>query len=166
MESDTIIEQTVSYQSNSVVLKGTQGSFEKFAESSGLTPNEQSVGAALDRAASDHRAASLISYLDGRDLAKLPGDLGSISPDSLTSVYQVGVSLANVQSINLQRRADDIRSGSSGFSAAALAMNGVRTRLQRRPGFRRPCWPGGQGIEERACSRAGQPVGRLPLGHW
>ncbi len=39
------------------------------------------------------------------------------NPEELSSIYQIGFSQATIQSINLQRRMDDIRAGSNGFSA-------------------------------------------------
>ncbi|MEI9895287.1 MAG: hypothetical protein WDN28_15695 [Chthoniobacter sp.] len=42
----------------------------------------------------------------------------------MTSIFTIGTSLATVQSQNIQRRNDDIRSGASGFNAANLALNG------------------------------------------
>jgi len=122
--SDTILSPTVIYSLNSVALEAMQGSFKQFARNAGLTPNEQAVGGMLDSAVNDRRANALIDYLDARILSKLPGDLEKISPDSLTSVFTIGTALAAVQSQNLQRRTDDLRSGASGFNAANLAING------------------------------------------
>ncbi len=119
--SDTILQPMVTYGSNSVALEAVQGSFAALA---GLTPNQQAVGRALDSAAGDRRTNSIFNYLDARSLSKLPGDLDKISPEELTSIFTLGVALANVQSLNIQRRTDDIRSGSSGFNAANLALNG------------------------------------------
>jgi len=122
--SDTILEPTVVYHAGSVAFEAVQGSFERFAESWGLTPNQKSVARSLDSAANDRRANPLFDYLDGRKLGKLPGDFDKIAPEELTSIFAIGTSLANVQAGNIQRRTDDIRSGSSGFSAAGLALNG------------------------------------------
>jgi outer membrane autotransporter protein len=122
--SDTILDPTVVYHENSVALEAVQGSFEKFAQSWGLTPNQKSVARALDSAANDRRANKLFDYLDYRKLGELPKDFDKIAPEELTSIFTIGVSLANVQSQNIQRRTDDIRSGFGGFSAAGLAVNG------------------------------------------
>ena len=51
-------------------------------------------------------------------------------------MFMTGVALAQVQSTNVQRRTDDIRSGSSGFSAAGLAMNGSGPGFSGPVGFR------------------------------
>jgi autotransporter-associated beta strand protein len=123
--SNTILEPTVVYGSNSVALELVQGSFKTFAQNSRLAPNEVAVGDALDSAVSNPRASRLINYLNARSLGDLPGDFVKIDPEQLTSMFTVGLALANVQSMNIQRRADDIRSGSSGFSAAGFAMNGA-----------------------------------------
>jgi autotransporter-associated beta strand protein/T5SS/PEP-CTERM-associated repeat protein len=119
-----ILEPTVVYSSNSVALEAVQGSFAKFAEAANLTPNQRAVAAGLDSAAGDHRANSLFNYLDYRTFAKLPADFGKISPDALTSIFTLGTSLDQVQSQNIQRRTDDLRSGASGFNAANLSVNG------------------------------------------
>ena len=142
--SDTIVEQSLVYQGGSVAIEGVQGSFEKFADGAGLSANQRSVASALDSAAFDRRATSMINYLDEQNLSKLPGDFDAISPEALTSIFQIGVSLANVQSINLQRRADDIRSGSNGFSAAGFAMNGAGTGYSGGLGFAGPAGPDGK----------------------
>jgi outer membrane autotransporter protein len=119
--SDTILQPTVVYHDNSVALEAVQG---LFADLNGLTPNQTAVARALDHAASDRRADSLFEYLDNRKLTKIPGDLDRIAPEEITSVFTIGTSLAKVQAGNIQRRNDDIRSGSSGFSAANFALNG------------------------------------------
>ncbi|MEP6668965.1 MAG: autotransporter-associated beta strand repeat-containing protein [Chthoniobacter sp.] len=120
--SDTILQPTVIYRANSVALEAVQG---LFASLDGLTVNQKSVARALDSAANDRRANSLFDYLDYRKLSEIPKDLDKIAPEELTSVFTIGVSLANVQSGNIQRRTDDIRSGSGGFNAAGLAVNGT-----------------------------------------
>ena len=136
--SDTILQPTVIYHTDSVALEAVQGSFEKFAVGASLTPNQRSVARALDSAASDRHANSLIDRLDRRQLSQLPGDFDKISPDQLTSIFAIGVSLAQVQSQNLQRRTDDIRSGSAGFNAAGLAVNGDNPSYSGAFGNRRP----------------------------
>ncbi len=123
--SNTILVPTVVYHRDHVDLEAVQGSFANFADAWGLTPNQKSVARALDTLPThSHRTNSLLDYLDYRELSKLPRDFDKIAPEELTSVFTLGVSLATVQSANIQRRNDDIRSGASGFSAAGLALNG------------------------------------------
>ena len=124
LATGTIVEGRVVYHSSSVEVDGVQGSFAKFAAAQGLTPNERAVAGGLDRIEFHTQVPKLLAYLDDRPLAKLPGDFDRISPDQLTSIFNVGVSLANVQTSNLERRTDDIRSGSHGFSAAGFATAG------------------------------------------
>ena len=95
-----------------------------FAAIPGLNFNGQAVGKSLDAAIDDPRAAKLLDFLYGRSLNELPKDLARISPDSLTSIFTMAIALSQEQSLNLQRRTEDIRSGSNGFSAANLAING------------------------------------------
>ena len=120
-----LLQPTLIFGPNSIVLEDAQSSFAAFAGAARLSPNEISVGRALDGVVSDRRADALINYLDAQSLGKLPGDLVKIDPEQLTSMFAVAIAEANVQSLNLQRRTDDIRSGSTGFSAAGLAMNGI-----------------------------------------
>ena len=58
----------------------------------------------LDGVVSDPRAAKLIQFLDTRAIHKLPDDLDQIAPEEMASVFRIGVSLADVQARNVQRR--------------------------------------------------------------
>jgi outer membrane autotransporter protein len=120
----TIVESEVVYEPNAVVLKGTQGSFAEFAGAFCGTPNSVAVGQALDSAVGDPRASELIGFLNNQTLTNLCDDLDLISPEQLTSIFVIGVSLANVQTANLERRMDDIHRGSTGFSSSGFAING------------------------------------------
>jgi uncharacterized protein with beta-barrel porin domain len=122
--TDNILVPTVVYGRNSVSLEAEQGSFAKFAEHVGLSPNERAVAQGLDSVAGDSRARSMFNYLDYQSLGDLPKDLEKLSPDQLTSVFTTSMAYAQQQSLNLQRRTDDIRTGSNGFSAANFAVNG------------------------------------------
>jgi outer membrane autotransporter protein len=118
--SGTIVKAEVITLPNAVVLEGTQGSFVPVA----CTPNAVAVAHALDSAVGDPGASTLISFLDDQPINQLCGDLQLIAPEQLASIFNIGVSLANVQTANLKRRMEDIRAGSSGFSAAGFALNG------------------------------------------
>ena len=113
----------VTYLPNGVLLEATQGSFAELASLFCGTPNAIAVGEALDSAVGDPRALELINFLNNENLTDLCEDINLISPEQLTSIFVVGVSLANVQSANLERRMTDIRAGSSGFSGG-FAING------------------------------------------
>jgi outer membrane autotransporter protein len=118
--SGTIVKAEVINLPDAVVLEGTQGSFVPVA----CTPNAVAVAHALDSAVGDSRSAGLISFLDDQPIDQLCGDLQLIAPEQLASIFNIGVSLANVQTANLKRRMEDIRAGSSGFSAAGFTLNG------------------------------------------
>ena len=123
LATGSIVVFDVVYQSNVVVLEGTQGSFAEFASLFCGTPNAIAVGEALDSAVGDPRASELIDFLNNEALTDLCEDIDLISPEQLTSIFVIGVSLANVQTANLERRMTDIRAGSSGFSGG-FAING------------------------------------------
>ena len=131
LATDSIVVLDVVYLANSavlagtqvVVLEGTQGSFAEFASLFCGTPNAIAVGEALDSAVGDPRASELIGFLNNEALTDLCEDIDLISPEQLTSIFVIGVSLANVQTANLERRMTDIRAGSNGFSGG-FAING------------------------------------------
>jgi outer membrane autotransporter protein len=50
-------------------------------------------------------------------------DFDLVAPEAVASVYNVAVSIANVQSSNVGRRMADVRAGNTGFSAAGFTMN-------------------------------------------
>ena len=108
LATGSIVVFDVVYLPNGVVLEGTQGSFAEFALAFCGTPNSVAVGQALDSAVGDPRASELIGFLNNQTLTNLCDDIDLISPEQLTSIFVIGVSLANVQTANLQRRMDDI----------------------------------------------------------
>jgi outer membrane autotransporter protein len=83
------------------------------------------VARSLDNAVGDPRATGLINFLNNEPFNQLCSDFTLIAPEQLASVFNIAVSLANVQTANLERRMDDIRGGSTGFSAAGFTMNGI-----------------------------------------
>ena len=113
-----------------VILEAVQGSFAEFARVFSGTPNSVAVGEALDSAVGDPRAAELIGFLNKETLTDLREDIVLVSPEQLTSIFVLGVSLANVQTANLERRMTDIRAGSSGFSSAGFAISGSEPPFQ------------------------------------
>jgi outer membrane autotransporter protein len=116
----TIVKTQVIISPNAVVLEGTQGSFAAAACNS----NTAAVGQALDNAVGDPRATALINFLNGQPINQLCSDFTLIAPEQLTSVFNIAVSFANVQTANLERRTDEIRGGSTGFSSSGFTMNG------------------------------------------
>jgi outer membrane autotransporter protein len=109
------------YTKNAVTLEAVVASFGNLP---GLSANQHAVGRNLDTVLTDSRETSLLHYLYGQSLQRLPSDLDRIAPEEFTSMFTIGTAYAQVQSLNLQRRTDDLRNGSSGFSAAGLAING------------------------------------------
>lgn len=119
--SNTIVKAQITILPNAVQLEGTQGSFTEAA----CNPNSLAVAQALDSAVGDPRAAGLINFLNTQPLNQLCSDFTLIAPEELTSMYNIGFSVENVQADNLNRRMNNVRAGSTGFSAAGFTMNGV-----------------------------------------
>jgi outer membrane autotransporter protein len=152
----TIVESEVVYEPNAVVLKATQGSYAEFARAFCSTPNSVAVGQVLDSAVGDPRASELIGFLNNQTLSDLCNDIDIISPEQLTSMFVIGVSLANVQTANLERRMDDIHTGSNGFSSAGFVINGSGPSFGE--GFAGVSGPEG---------KSGQPVfAPIPQNRW
>jgi outer membrane autotransporter protein len=109
------------YGRDTVTLKVVINSFEALP---GLTANQNAVARSLDSAIYDPRAAGLLNFLYGRDLSDLPRQFDRIAPEELTSMFAMGMSLSNMQSLNLQQRTNNIRGGSNGFSAQGFSLSG------------------------------------------
>ena len=122
----TIVKTKVVYHGNSVSLEAKQGSFANFSHD--CSPNGIAVGRALDKLVSQGRNQKLISFLNGESLGDLCHDLDLIAPEELQAVYTIGMSQANVQTANLSRRMDDLRSGTGGFSASGYSVSGQETQ--------------------------------------
>jgi outer membrane autotransporter protein len=120
LATGTLVKAQVVDLPNSVVLVGTQGSFVEGA----CNPNSVAVAEALNSAVGNPRASTLIAFLDDQPLNSLCGDFTLIAPEALASIFNAGVSLANVQTANLIRRLEDIRAGSTGFSSSGFTLNG------------------------------------------
>ena len=89
-----------------------------------FTPNQAAAASLLDSVQLDPKAAKFISFLNQEPFANLTNDLEKISPDGLTSFYEIGFSNANIQKLTLESRLDDLHSGSTGFSSN-MKVNGA-----------------------------------------
>lgn len=85
------------------------------------TPNQSSVGRALDHAVADQCVVELTNLLGNVPVADLPSAYDAIAPEELASIYSISFSQATVQTANLQNRMADIRAGSTGFCANGFA---------------------------------------------
>jgi uncharacterized protein with beta-barrel porin domain len=117
---NTIVGAKVTVLADAVEIIGTQGNF----VSAACNPNSVAVAQALNNAVGNPAASALINLLDSQPVNQLCADFTLISPEQLTAVYALDVSLANIQTANLERRMDDIRSGSTGFSSTGFTING------------------------------------------
>ena len=151
----TIVKGEIVYRANSVVLRAVQGSFADAAREHCDSPNDLAVGKALDKAVGHAGSSALINFLNDEPLDKLCRDLELIAPDELTSIYNLGVSLANVQTANLERRTADIRDGSSGFSSSGYAVSGSAGSTSGTLGVAGPAGKGGKELLAPADPRLG-----------
>jgi outer membrane autotransporter protein len=147
----TVVKGQVLILSNAIVLEGSQGSFVPAA----CNPNSVAVAQVLDNVAGDPRAAALISFLNNEPLGRLCSDFTLIAPEQLSSIFSIGVSLANVQSANLERQMDGIRGGGTGFNSAGFSMNGA------------PSYGGGLGGPTGPEGKSGPPaLAPIPENRW
>ncbi|MCE9609619.1 MAG: autotransporter domain-containing protein [Chthoniobacter sp.] len=123
--TDRILTADVHYHTTSVSLELQQGSFGDFAKFKGATPNQRSVAHALDKVAFNTEEGKLIGFLNNEPLGNLLHDFDLIAAEELQAIYTIGFAQANVQTSNLSRRLDDIRSGSAGFSASGYSATGM-----------------------------------------
>ena len=117
------------YEPTSVVLEFVSD-FAAFAR----TPNELAVAAQLDRLAFDPRETQLITFLQNEPLTNLGRDFEKISPDSLSALYEISFSAANVQEANLENRFAEIRNGSTGFSSSLNVSNSPGAVVENKDG--------------------------------
>ena len=116
--STSLISPELVYFPNSVVLEFASD-FTAFAQ----TPNQRAVAIQLDAVAFDPRETQLISFLQNEPLGNLGTDFEKISPDSLSAIYEISFSAANVQAANLEHRFAEIRNGSTGFASSLNISN-------------------------------------------
>ena len=113
---------TVNLYLTTVTLEAMQGSFLALTPTLGFTPNQRAVAGALDSVAAKNLfktgVVEELSFLDRQPLSTLRDNLDKIAPEELTSIFHLGVALANVNSNNLTRRMDDIRSGNASAPSA------------------------------------------------
>jgi outer membrane autotransporter protein len=120
ISTGTVAQAQIVTLPNSVLLEGTQGSFVPAA----CNPNSAAVAQALDSAVGNPRASALIAFLNEQAFNNLCGDFTLIAPEALASIFDAGVSFANVQTANLKRRLEDVRAGDNGFNSSGFSLNG------------------------------------------
>ena len=125
----SLIDLDIVYQPNSVVLEFASN-FTAFAQ----TPNELAVARQLDAVAFDPRETQLISFLQNEPLSNLSADFENISPDSLSAIYEISFSAANIQAVNLENRFAEIRNGSTGFTSSLNISNPPATLVEGKEG--------------------------------
>lgn len=93
-----------------------------------LTSNQRAVATQLNNVQLEQR--QLTDFLQNQPLADLPGDFDRISPESLSALYEISFSAANIQAANFEERFTEIRNGSSGFSSSLSLSNPPQTVVE------------------------------------
>jgi autotransporter-associated beta strand protein len=119
----------VNLYTTSVILEALQGSFAGLSGFLGMTPNEIAVATALDslvaKIGGKTGVIKELDFLDGQSFTQLLADLDKISPEELTSIFHLAKSLANVQTANIQRRLEELRSENPEAFAALGRLGGA-----------------------------------------
>lgn len=125
-----LLTLAVVYQPDSVTLKVEQGSIETVINDAYLTTmpgeelaNEVAVAHALDELASEKPNSALILELDTlTTVTDVAQAIHLISPEDLAVIFNAGMAISNIQVGNIERRLDEARSGSGGFSDSGLRL--------------------------------------------
>lgn len=128
--SSPLLVAVVNLFPTTVVLELMQGSFAAQGGTLGFTANQFAVARALDSVASRIGSRTGVfnelNFLDTQPLGTLAHNLDRISPEELTSIFHIAKSLANIQTANIQRRLEDIRSDSEGGGATVQSVTQYR----------------------------------------
>jgi outer membrane autotransporter protein len=123
-----LVIPVVNLYTTSVILEATQGSFAGLNGFLGFTPNQKAVAVALDGLIAQTGGKTgifkEIDFLDNQSLTDLRTSLDMISPEELTSVFDLTKSLANIQSTNIQRRLEEIRNSNAADVEALGGLSG------------------------------------------
>jgi fibronectin-binding autotransporter adhesin len=129
--NNPLLIPTVNVYPTTVTLEAMQGSFLGLGNTLGFTPNQIATAAALDSVANTIGKKTGIyqelNFLDTQPLSTLPGNLDKIAPAELTSIFSGSVALANIQTANLERRMEDIRSQATSPYEPGTAGSGNNT---------------------------------------
>ncbi len=105
---DTLLYPTITYDSSNAYVNWVQDSFRSVP---GLTRNQNAVGGVLDGYQNENpsTSGSLVTYLDGQNIADLPAMYDLIAPDELTAIFQMGFAASELQNSNIERHLDQVR---------------------------------------------------------
>ena len=128
--ANPLLTLKVVYQPLNVLLKFDQGSFVTLvtnADPADLAgpciANEVSVAHALDKLAAEHPENPLILKLDRlTSVHDVAAALNVISPEDYAAIFNAGLATASIQVSNIERRLEEARMGSIGFSDSGFAV--------------------------------------------
>jgi autotransporter-associated beta strand protein len=119
----TLLSLEVVYRSNDVLLEIVQGSFTDLSEANDGNANEMAVSQALDKLASREQGNKLIQELNQLQLSEVFDALSLLSSEDFAAIFTAGLAVSQVQVGNIERRLDEVRQGSSGFSDSGFAVS-------------------------------------------
>jgi len=120
----TIMQTAVVYEADDVALELL---FQSYAGLPGLTPNQYAVGRALDGVAGNAGFANLFNFLDNESIGNLPHDYDLISPEQLTSIFNISFSFADVQAGNIEARLAEIRAENTSSTNLGVSVHDGET---------------------------------------
>jgi outer membrane autotransporter protein len=94
------------------------------------TTNQNASARLLDQVELDPAAAGVIGFMFKQPTGDYLADFSKISPDVLSSLYEIGFSNSNIQRLNLEDRLDAVRNGSNGFSSN-MDLGGAKAYLEQ-----------------------------------
>ena len=92
--------------------------------------NQRASATLLNKVELDPRAAGVVGFFFKEPVSNYLADFAKISPDVLSSFYEIGFSNSNSQRLNLEDRLDAVRNGSNGFSSN-MNLSAAKVYLER-----------------------------------
>jgi fibronectin-binding autotransporter adhesin len=93
------------------------------------TSNQTAAARLLNQVELDPAAAGVIGFMFKQPTGNYLAEFAKISPDVLSSLYEIGFSNSNIQRLNLEDRLDAVRNGSNGFSSN-MNLGGAKVYLE------------------------------------
>ncbi len=115
----SMLKPKLVYKDDRVIVEFEQ---QKFSKLSGLTPNQKSVARGLDKASNKRSLDRLFDKLNDLSIDNVPDALSKLSPEQFAAIFNIGFATSQLQFGNIERRLEDARRGSSGFSTNGLAL--------------------------------------------
>ena len=113
LSTSLLLVPVVNLYETSVVLELMQGSFMALAHALAFSPNQTAVAGALDDLIAKSRgkigAYPEVDFFNSLPPGAIGANLDMLTPEALTSIFNLSTALANVQTANIQNHLADIR---------------------------------------------------------